>query len=127
MSSFKHLASLSAVLVLSACGGGDESRVMTQLYRYTGSMQCAPEKGISPSDMAQQLAAREIPVNSFACGVDGAVVPAACGVKSGDIYVIEILKVYEEDAKKLGFGLLSNLPSYKKVDCDSGIVIPPPT
>jgi hypothetical protein len=121
MNSIEYLVMAIAVLAVSACGGGNEPQATIKLYRYKHSLACVPESGISPDEMKQTLVAKGSPFVSFACGTDGSVVPADCGGRSGDIYILEIAESYKSEVEQIGFRPLTEKPQHKKVDCDTRI------
>jgi len=64
-----------------------------------------------------QLTAANVEVRSAACGTDGFLYPAICGVPDGRIGIFEISPAQAEAAAAAGFKPLSTAPQAQIISC----------
>ncbi|HWP21087.1 MAG TPA: hypothetical protein VNO84_18305 [Burkholderiaceae bacterium] len=86
------------------------------VYKSLGSRQCEGG-GPEPSALAEPLRQAGVPVLATACGQDGRMRAAMCGLSDGRIAVFDIPADRLEDAQKLGYGPLSALPDATRAAC----------
>lgn len=76
------------------------------VYRATGALACEPDTGISISQSAALLTAKQINVESSYCGYLANIIkPAVCGIPTDKVYVHLIAEDQVASAQKLGFSL----------------------
>ena len=112
------LFAASAVLALASCVSASPppSQTTVRVFKSTGSVQCA-EGGIDLPTFARQLEAAGLKVMSSACGSDGRMRAAMCGVPDGRVAIFELSSADAQSSAQLGFVPLSKLPDAKVVPC----------
>lgn len=110
-------SALAAVALLSACGAGEgEPGSRTSVFKAFNSVQCSND-GVTLAVLQGQLAAAKVQVHGAACGNDGMVHAAVCGVAAGGIGIFDIPADQVGAAATAGFARLDTLPSAKVVPC----------
>jgi len=94
--------------VIDSVSCGDQPPV--EVYKYKGSLQCEVNSGEWYGDMQYQLSDSGIEVLTAREAYDNLLYPAVCGGSDGVINIFGIRDTQINQAKALGFGLLSELP-----------------
>lgn len=100
-------------------GDAAERRRGTAIYAPTGAEQCG-DAGVSLAVHRRQLEDANIRVHGAYCGHDGFRRIQVCGAGTGQLNVFIVPPGHASKAEKLGFGQVSQLPSFMPTDC------PPP-
>lgn len=108
----------SSIVGLTSCVNATTtpSQTTVRVFKSVGSVQCA-EGGIELSTFARQLEAAGLKVVSSACGSDGRMRAAMCGVPDGRVAILELSSADAQSSATLGFTPLSKLPDAKVVPC----------
>jgi hypothetical protein len=111
-------SALAAVTLLSACGAGEGAPgSRTSVFKSMNSAQCGSSDSATLAVLKGQLAAANVQVHSSACGADGLVHAAVCGVAGGGIGIFDIPADQAAAAATAGFARLDTLPTAKVVAC----------
>ncbi|MBT9613923.1 MAG: hypothetical protein IV108_11740 [Burkholderiales bacterium] len=92
------------------------SQTTVHIFKSAGTVQCAGGGDDLPT-LARQLEEAGLKVRSSACGSDGRMRAAMCGVSDGRIVIFELSSDDAQSSSKLGFAPLGNLPEAKVVPC----------
>lgn len=111
------IASLLATSIAVHAGG--KPPLTTYVAKSNSSRQCEPQHIPLPV-MKRELTANGIRVYAALCANDGRIRPAVCGAGTGQLnaYSIPVAKV--DEARALGFQLLSDYPDAVEVPCPGG-------
>lgn len=114
----KKIAVASVSLVVIGCANIDGQPVedSVQVYKQTGSTQCADD-GLTVAELTQQLNRAQVRVLETACGTDGLMRTTVCGAPDGSIVVFEIPQGERAIAAQAGFEPLNTLPQAQIRGC----------
>lgn len=102
------------LLALAACAVPSAAPV--SVYKGLGSKQCEGG-GSTPERLAEPLQQAGIPVRTLACGHDGRVRAAMCGLGDGRIAIFDIPADRVGQAEALGYRRLASLPDATRAAC----------
>lgn len=94
---------LSTICLFTACDDNIDKEETVLVFKYKGSVQCAPESGIPLEDMLSELTDANISVHCSSVANDGNAVVALCGAGTGVVNVYEIATSSLIAAENLGF------------------------
>ncbi len=113
------LGSVSLFLIGCANVDGQPGEESVQVYKQTGSTQCA-EDGLTITELTEQLNQAQVRILETACGTDGRMRVTVCGASDGSIVVFEIPQSEQARAAAAGFETMSNLPEARLRECPAG-------
>lgn len=107
---------LALAAVLSACGGGDDSRAPVTLARSVVNVQCEPPRTTLRA-LDAELQAAGIEASARRCASDGILYCAACGCATSYLRVIELPVSQAMGAQALGYRPLNVFPIVEPMAC----------
>ena len=116
----QHLVlSLSALCALSVGCGGSSDEGNEQMYKPSGSLQCATSLTTQARLDAEVRELRSVgaAVVSSSCASDGELRPASCGTPSGELFVVEVEASSVSVARSRGFVPSSSYPRAFVIAC----------
>ena len=118
--SFGLLLVLFGSVLLAGCNDSDSKSksINTEIFKYSGLMQCEPETRIPVDEMVLELTGAGIDVLCADTAHDGFAYPAVCGAPSGEINLYVIRTANLQDAEVLGFASVDVLPDYQDQPCN---------
>ena len=105
---------LAPLLALAACAAPSAAPV--SVYKGLGSKQCEGG-GQTPAQLAEPLRQAGVPVLAIACGRDGRVRAAMCGLGDGRIGIFDVPANRVAEAERLGYARLASLPDATREPC----------
>lgn len=94
---------LCSICLFTACEDNNDKEGTVLVFKYQGSVQCAPDSGIAVEDMLLELTDANINVHCSSEASDGNVIITLCGADTGVVNVYEIPISSITMAENLGF------------------------
>ncbi len=126
LSMLKTIPLAVVIAMLLGCGGNDDNitsekpgsgAVSVKVFKSDGSKQCQMN-GVALDVMKGELIKAGIDVICAQQGSTGLLYPQVCDTETGVINIYHINAQNLQDAEKLGFKSISELPAYQDTRCN---------